>query len=81
MNTFLSGNLLVFRPTHRDHLGPWADLFEGPSLPTARATRQSYSLSGPSNDCPRNLEMQRIYPRKAFVKFLLKIRFDSESFE
>lgn len=72
MNTFLSGNLLVLRPTHRDHLAPGADLFEGPSLPIARATRQGYSLSGPRNDCPRDLEMQRIYPRKAFVKFVLE---------
>lgn len=71
-NAFLSGNLLVFRPTHRDHLGPGADLSEGPFLPTAKATRQSYSLSGPSNDCPRDLGKQRIHPRKAFVKFVLK---------
>lgn len=75
MNTFLSGNLLFFRSTHRDHLGPGADLFEGPSLPTAMATRQRYSLSGHSNDCPKNLEMQSIYPHKAFVKFVLKIPF------
>lgn len=81
MNTSLSGNLLNYRPTHRDHLGPGTDLFEGPTLQTARATRQRYSLSGPSNDCPRYLEMQWIYPRKYFVKFVLKIRFDSDSFE